>query len=167
MIRGSLGRVALVTLVLGGLGAGACTTPPPVAPPAVAVPPPPVTAAPPTPPVTGTPPPRAAPLPTTPSKKVSPPSPTAAPPRVLAPQLSAAEEERLRQKASARIESAEQLVKHLGERQLGQSEQDTFGTIRSLLDRARVAFAEANLKEAYNLADKAQVLATELSRSTR
>ncbi len=151
MIRGWLGRVALVTLVVGGLGAGACVTTPPttVAPPATAAPPP-----------------------ATPSKKVLSPPPApeqgpAAPPRVLAPQLSAREEEQLRREASARIESAEELVKNLGERELGHSERDTFATIQNLLVRARTAFAEANLNEALKLADKAQVLAKELSQSAR
>jgi hypothetical protein len=107
-----------------------------------------------------------APPPAAPAKPASP-APTAMPPPVVAPQLSPPEEGRLRRDTTARIDSAERLVKQVGDRRLGADQQETLSTIQSFLAKARHAMAAQDLQQAFTLADKAEALAQELLRTTR
>jgi len=94
-----------------------------------------------------------------PSKKEPPP-----PPSVLSPQVGKQEEDRLRQNATARIERVEQLVKQIDQKKLAREQQDTFSTIQSFLSKAKEAMSSREFERAYNLADKAQLLAEEMSK---
>jgi hypothetical protein len=73
----------------------------------------------------------------------------------------------LRRAASARIDSAEQLVKQVADRELGADQQETLSTVQSFLVKARHALATQDLQQAFTLADKAEALARELVRTTR
>ena len=98
--------------------------------------------------------------------KPEPPKPPSAPP-VVSPLLSRSEEERLRRDATLRIENAERIVKQVADRRLGADQQGTLSTIQSFLIKARQALSTQDLQQAFNLADKADVLAQELIRTTR
>jgi hypothetical protein len=149
---------------------------PPSAPPKPAPPPPPAqpelpqvphTRLPPvTPPATPTP---AVPAPPPPQP---PPPPVTSPPRkdpppVLSPQVTSAEELRLTQEARTRIEGAERLVVQIELRRLAREEQDTVATIKDFLTKSKEAMVTRDVQRAYNLADKAYILAEDLSRATR
>ena len=162
----------------------AVVTAPPVvpAPPAPAAPPPPVPPPQPelppvpnvglpqvTPPATATP---AVPPPPAPPAPTPPPPPPSSPvrkepPPVLSPQVTSAEELRLTQQARTRIEGAERLVGQLEQRRLAREEQDTVATIKDFLAKSKEAMATRDVQRAYNLADKAYILAEDLSRTNR
>jgi hypothetical protein len=89
------------------------------------------------------------------------------PPPVLSPQVTSAEELRLTQQARTRIEGAERLVVQLELRRLAREEQDTVATIKDFLAKSKEAMAASDLQRAYNLADKAYILAEDLSRLAR
>lgn len=116
----------------------------------------------PSPPVV-TPPPPTAPAPP------PPPSPPARkePPPVLSPQVTSAEELRLTQQARSRIEGAERLVVQIELRRLAREEQDTIATIKDFLAKSKEAMAARDVQRAFNLADKAHILAEDLSRPSR
>ena len=108
---------------------------------------------------------RPAPPPPAPAKPASPkPAP---PPPVISPLLSHPEEERLRHKATVRIDNAERVIKQIADRRLGADQQETLSTIQSFLVKARQALATQELQQAFALADKADALAQELMRTTR
>jgi hypothetical protein len=86
---------------------------------------------------------------------------------VLAPQVSPAEQNRLKLLAMTRIDGAEQILRRVDARKLGPDQQQTYGTAQSFVAKAREALAEADYERAFNLADKAEVLATDLARSSR
>ena len=195
-MRGTLSALAIVTAVLAAAGCAttrkAVATPPPPPPPVASTPPAPAPATPspkpppaPAPPAqpelpsvpnTGlpkvTPPPPAAtapppqPPPTPPPPPASPP-PKREPPPVLSPQVTSAEELRLTQQARSRIEGAEKLVGQLELRRLAREEQDTVATIKDFLAKSKEAMATRDVQRAYNLADKAYILAEDLSRASR
>jgi hypothetical protein len=140
------------------------TPPPPPAPapapraperPAAAAPPP---AAPPAPP--------AAPAPAQ-VASVPPAHLATTPPPVLAPQLSAEEEDRLTQKARSQIEGAEKVLGQIEKSRLRRGEQSTLDTVLDFLAKAREAMAGRDYQRAATLADKARVLAEDLTRGAR
>ena len=93
-------------------------------------------------------------------------TPPAAPPK-LAPQISQAEEERLRRDATTRIDATERIVRQIADRRLGADQQETLSTIQSFVDKARQALGTQDLQQAFTLADKAEALAQDLLRTTR
>jgi hypothetical protein len=86
---------------------------------------------------------------------------------VLSPQVTSAEELRLTQQARTRIEGAERLVVQIELRRLAREEQDTVATIKDFLVKSKEAMATRDVQRAYNLADKAFILAEDLSRASR
>jgi hypothetical protein len=126
-------------------------------------------------PVPGPAPPRpapAAPLATPPA----PPAPAQPPPRsaaipreppVLAPQASAEEEQRLKAQAERRIEGTEKLVQRIDPARLPREQQENYRTIQSFLVKAREALSTRDVQRAFTLADKAYLLADEMSKAPR
>lgn len=86
---------------------------------------------------------------------------------MLSPQVTSAEELRLTQQARSRIEGAEKLVGQLELHRLAREEQDTVATIKDFLAKSKEAMATRDVQRAYNLADKAYILAEDLSRTSR
>jgi hypothetical protein len=126
----------------------------PATPPATPAPPPPTATPPPaTPPA----PPRTANIPREPS--------TPAP--VLAPQASAEEEQRLKSQAERRIEGTERLVQKIDPARLAREQRENYSTIQSFLAKAREALSARDVQRAFTLADKAYLLADELSKGPR
>ncbi len=102
---------------------------------------------------------------------VSPPAPrpatakeTQQPPPVLSPAVGQEEEERLGRAASARIEGAERIVKQIDQARLAGNQQEMLSTVQSFLAKAKEAISAKDFQRAYNLADKAQLLAEELAK---
>lgn len=89
------------------------------------------------------------------------------PPPVLAPQVGKGDEEQLRRTAVSRIQRTEQLVGQLEGKSLTGEQQERLMTVRSLLGSAREALAAQDLTKASNLADKARLLAEELSQGVK
>jgi hypothetical protein len=73
------------------------------------------------------------------------------------------EEEQLRQKAQAKIEGAEQVFKRIDQQTLAKDQREILSTIQNFLSKAKEALSLRDFSRAYNLADKAFVLAEELS----
>jgi hypothetical protein len=86
---------------------------------------------------------------------------------VLSPQVGQEEEERLRREARARIERAEQVVRQIDQKKLAQEQRENFSTIQSFLSKANEALSMKDFPRAFNLADKARVLAEELLSTPR
>jgi hypothetical protein len=86
---------------------------------------------------------------------------------VLAPQVGKSDEEALKRGAGSRIQRTEQLIGQLGDKKLTSDQQEQLLTIRSFLDKAKDALAARDLAQASNLAEKAQILAEELSQGIR
>jgi hypothetical protein len=85
-----------------------------------------------------------------------------APPIVLSPEVSQEEEDRLKQEAKSRIDEAERIVQQIDRARLAKDQRGTFLTIQSFLSKAREALSVDDFLRAFNLADKAQILAHEL-----
>jgi len=115
----------------------------------------PAPSAPPPPPAAAVPPPRTAAIPREPS--------TPAP--VLAPQASAEEEQRMKLQAERRIEGTEKLVQRIDPTRLAREERENYLTIQSFLSKAREALSTRDVQRAFTLADKAFLLASELSKA--
>jgi len=101
-----------------------------------------------------------------------PPPRTAAVPRetpapVLAPQASAEEEQRIKNQAERRIEGTERLVQKIDPSRLAREQQENYLTIQSFLAKAREALSSRDVQRAFTLADKAFLLADELSKVPR
>jgi hypothetical protein len=147
--------------------------PPPAAPAAPAAPAPVTTAPVPTPPPAPPPatkapapvPPTTAPAPVPPTTKEQTPPPPSPPPAVLSPQVGRADEDRLKRESSGRIQKAEEIIKQIDQKKLKKDQQDTFSTIQSFLVNAKEAMTAQDFLRAFNLADKAQILAEELFRA--
>lgn len=95
---------------------------------------------------------------------------TAAVPRetpVLAPQASAEEEHRIKLQAERRIEGTERLVQKIDRSRLAREQQENYITIQSFLAKAREALSSRDVQRAFTLADKAYLLADELSKVPR
>ena len=146
-------------------------------PPAPAVPPPPapapapiapaplapaVPARPPSPPVTR-PAPAPSPAPSPPVAAPSPPPTPSRPPAVLSTAVD--DDQRVRREAQTRIDGAERLVQGLDRTKLGEQQEQSVQTIESFLSKAKEALSTRDLQRAYTLADKAYLLADELSKT--
>jgi hypothetical protein len=88
------------------------------------------------------------------------------PPPVLSPQMGQAEEERQRQETNGKIQKAEQTVQQVDQSKLAKDQQETYATVRSFIGNAREALSARDFVRASNLAEKAQLLADDLLRST-
>ncbi|HSB40251.1 MAG TPA: hypothetical protein VLK28_00330, partial [Methylomirabilota bacterium] len=106
----------------------------------------------------------------------APAAPPAAPPRtaaipreppVLAPQASAEEEQRIKAQAERRIEGTERLVRGIDPSRLAREQQENYRTIRSFLVKAREALSTRDVQRALTLAEKAYLLADEMSKAPR
>ena len=106
--------------------------------------------------------PPAAPRPTAPAS-----APPAAAPPVLSPVLSAADEQRLRADTQQRLDGAEQRLRQIDPSKLASAQQDSLLTVQSFIDKAREALQAKDIQRAFTLADKAYVLADELTKRPR
>ncbi len=71
----------------------------------------------------------------------------------------------MRRDAQTRIDGAERLIRDIDRRKLIEQEQEqNFQTIQSFLSKAKEALFTHDLQRAFTLADKAYLLADELSR---
>ena len=136
--------------------------PAPVSPPRVS-PPPPEPARPRTPvpprPAAVTPAP-AQPAPAPPRATPEPPPP----PPVLSPVLSAVDEQKLRADTQSRIDGVAQRLRQIDPTKLAAAEQENLQTVQSFLDKAREALQTQDVQRAFILADKAYLLADELTK---
>ena len=89
------------------------------------------------------------------------------PPTILSPRVGQEEEDRLKQEAKSRIDEAERIVKQIDQNRLVEEQHGTLLTIQSFLSKAREALSLEDFLRAFNLADKAQILAQELLNSLR
>jgi len=89
------------------------------------------------------------------------------PPTILSPRVGQEEEDRLKQEAKSRIDGAERLVKQIDQNRLFEEQRGTLLTIQSFLSKAREALSLEDFLRAFNLADKAQILALELVNTLR
>ena len=97
----------------------------------------------------------------------SPPPAHDAPPPVLSPVLSAVDEQRLRAETQQRIDGVEQRLRQIDAAKLAPGQQDSLRTVQSFLDKAREAMQTQDIQRAFTLADKAYLLADELTRRPR
>jgi hypothetical protein len=86
---------------------------------------------------------------------------------VLAPQASAEEEQRIKSQAERRIEGTERLVQKIDPSRLVREQRENYLTIQSFLAKAREALSARDVQRAFTLADKAYLLADELSKRPR
>lgn len=93
------------------------------------------------------------------------PAPAPMPP--LQPQLTEAEERRLREQARRQIADAERAAQGIRSDALQPPERETLGAIQSFLQQAHQALAARDYERATTLARKAQALAQELPQITR
>jgi hypothetical protein len=114
------------------------------------------------------------PAPPAPAAPAPPPPRTAAIPRepslpapVLTPQASAEEEQRIKSQAERRIEGTERLVQKIDPSRLVREQRENYLTIQSFLVKAREALSTRDVQRAFTLADKAYLLADELSKGPR
>jgi hypothetical protein len=89
------------------------------------------------------------------------------PPPVLVPQVGKGGEEHLKRTASLRIQRAEQLIVQLDGKKLTSEQQEQLLTVQSLLANAKEALGTPDLTKASTLADKARILAEELTKTVR
>jgi len=83
---------------------------------------------------------------------------------VLSPQLE--DEQRVQRQAQSRIDETERLVRQIDQKKLIGEQQQNFLTIQSFVAKAKEALSVRDVQRAFTLADKARLLAEELSRST-
>jgi hypothetical protein len=126
---------------------------------------PPATPAPTPPPAAATPPPATPPAP--PRTAAIPREPSTPTPPVLAPQASAEEEQRIKSQAERRIEGTERIVQKIDPARLAREQRENYSTIQSFLAKAREALSARDVQRAFTLADKAYLLADELSKAPR
>jgi hypothetical protein len=114
------------------------------------------------------------PAPPAPAAPLPPPPRTAAIPRepslpapVLTPQASAEDEQRIKSQAERRIEGTEKLVQKIDPSRLVREQRENYLTIQSFLAKAREALSTRDVQRAFTLADKAYLLADELSKGPR
>jgi outer membrane biosynthesis protein TonB len=86
------------------------------------------------------------------------------PPPVLSPVLSAVDEQKLRADTQQRIDRAAQRLRQIDPAKLASGEQDSLQTVQSFIDKAREALQAQDIQRAFTLADKAYLLADELSK---
>jgi hypothetical protein len=111
------------------------------------------------------------PSPARPSAPTPAPTPTPAPPAAPAPlpgrvlSTGVEDEQRMRRDAQTRIDGAERLVRDIDRKKLAETHQEqSFETIQSFLNKAKEALSAEDPQRAFTLADKAYLLADELSR---
>jgi hypothetical protein len=75
------------------------------------------------------------------------------------------DEQRMRRNAETRIDEAERLIREIDRKKLLEQQERNFQTIESFLDKAKEALIAQDLQRAVTLADKAYLLADELSRT--
>ena len=107
------------------------------------------------------------PAPASPPRSAAIPREPSAPAPVLAPQASAEEEQRIKSQAERRIEGTERLVQRIDPSRLAREQQENYLTIQSFLTKAREALSTRDVQRAFTLADKAYLLADELSKVPR
>ncbi|MFQ5960185.1 MAG: hypothetical protein ACE5MG_02230 [Candidatus Methylomirabilales bacterium] len=88
-------------------------------------------------------------------------------PRKLSPEVGREEGEQLRRAAEAKIEGAEQVVKRIEKKTLAKDQQEILSTVRSFVSKAKEALSIKDFSRAYNLANKAFILAQDLSGTIR
>lgn len=89
------------------------------------------------------------------------------PPPLLSPQVSPELEGRLVDEANAKIQGAERTLQSIDTGKLANDQQETYQTIHSFLSQAREALSRKDFPQALNLAQKAQILSSELSKALR
>jgi len=87
------------------------------------------------------------------------------PPPLLSPQVSPELEGRLTDEANAKIQGAERTLQSIDTGKLANDQQETYQTIHSFLSQAREALSRKDFPQALNLAQKAQILSSELSKA--
>jgi hypothetical protein len=115
---------------------------------------------------TPTPPPSVPPRPT----RQAPPPPSAhparqEPPPRLSPQVSSDRETQLTQEVNAKIQGVERTLLSIDQQKLKADQSETYQTVYSFLAQAREALANKDFQQAMNLAQKADVLSDELSKT--
>ena len=106
------------------------------------------------------------PAPPAPPPRPAEPAPSP-PPAVLAPQVGSEEERRLQQDAQSRIDRTQRLLSRVDPTRLAGQQQESYQTIQSFLAKAKEALYARDVERAMTLADKASVLADELTRGLR
>jgi hypothetical protein len=109
-------------------------------------------------------PPRPRPAPAASAPAPPPPSAPVAAPRI-SPVLSAAEQERLTQLATNQIRVAERNIQSANGKRLNSAQQDLYQKVQGFLAQAHEAIRANDWVRAQNLAEKAQVLSSELIKS--
>ena len=84
---------------------------------------------------------------------------------MLSPRLE--DEQRIQREAQSRIEGAEKLIGQIDPKKLAGDHQQNFRTIHSFLSKAKEALSARDVQRAFTLADKARLLAEDLSRELR
>ena len=84
---------------------------------------------------------------------------------MLSPQLE--DEHHIQRQAQHRIEEAERLVRQIDQKKLVGDQQQNFRTIQSFVAKAKEALSVRDVQRAFTLADKARLLAEDLSRAAR
>lgn len=97
----------------------------------------------------------------------TPPKEAPPPPPVLSTQVSLEEEKRIQDRTQRRIDGTERLLRQIDGRRLAGDQQQNLSTIHSFLAKAKEALTVRDVQRAYTLADKAYLLADELSRLLR
>jgi flagellin-specific chaperone FliS len=69
--------------------------------------------------------------------------------------------------ANAKIQGAERTLQSIDMGKLANEQQETYQTIHSFLSQAREALSRKDFPQALNLAQKAQILSSELSKTLR
>ena len=105
----------------------------------------------------------AAPAPPAPAAPRVTPDPAPQPP-VLSPVLSAVDEQKLRADTQSRIDGVARRLRQIDPTKLASAEQENLQTVQSFLDKAREALQAQDVQRAFILADKAYLLADELTK---
>lgn len=87
------------------------------------------------------------------------------PPPLLSPQVSPEQEGKLVDEANAKIQGAERTLQSIDTGKLANDQHETYQTIHSFLSQAREALSRKDFPQALNLAQKAQILSSELSKT--
>ncbi len=82
----------------------------------------------------------------------------------IVPGMTPAEAERQRQNAERLLSSTDEQLKSLAGRTLGTPQQETVGQVRNYMEGARSALKEGDVRRASTLAEKAHLLAKDLSK---
>jgi hypothetical protein len=109
------------------------------------------------------------PPPSVPARPAPPPAPAhparQEPPPRLSPQVSSDRETQLTQEVNAKIQGVERTLLSIDQQKLKADQSETYQTVHSFLAQAREALANKDFQQATNLAQKADVLSSELSKA--